>query len=103
MKKEVEKVIGDILNDNADSIDVGEFTPVFEVALKDGVATDVLDAFYEADVSPVPTEQLFAALKKHYIDNNSALTSEERSAKAKFIQYLINKYQISIFESMLNN
>ena len=76
---------------------------MFEVALKDGVATDVLDAFYEADVSPVPTEQLFDVLKEHYIDNNSKLTPEEKSAKEKFIQYLINKYQISIFESIMNN
>ena len=27
----------------------------------------------------------------------------EKLAKAKFIQYLINKYQISIFESIMNN
>ena len=99
MNKKVSKII----NDNEDNIDNNNFSPVLKEALGQGVVNDILNSIYEADVSPVPTEQLFAALKKHYIDNNSALTAEEKSAKAKFIQYLINKYQISIFESILNN
>ena len=97
MKKE----IIDIIHKNEDNIDANEFLQPLEIALKEGVAPELLDVF-SSDV-PVPTEQLFAALKKHYIDNNSKLTPEEKSAKAKFIQYLINKYQISIFESILNN
>ena len=91
----------DIIHKNEDNIDANEFIPPLEAALKNSVAPELLDVF-GSDV-PVPTEQLFAALKKHYIDNNSKLTPEEKSAKAKFIQYLINKYQISIFESILNN
>ena len=97
MKKE----IIDIIHKNEDNIDANEFIPPLEAALKNSVAPELLDVFGN-DV-PVPTEQLFAALKKHYIDNNPALTPEEKEAKTKFIQYLINKYQISIFESMLNN
>ena len=97
MKKE----IIDIIHKNEDNIDANEFLQPLEIALKEGVAPELLDVF-GSDV-PVPTEQLFAALKKHYIDNNSKLTPEEKSEKAKFIQYLINKYQISIFESILNN
>ena len=99
MKKEVQNII----EDNVDLFDNEKFAPAFERALLDGVATDLLNHLDEADVSPVPTEQLFDVLKKHYIDKNSKLTTEEKSAKAKFIQYLINKYQISIFESILNN
>ena len=99
MKKEVQKII----EDSVDLFDNEKFAPAFERALIDSVATDLLNHLYEADVSPVPTEQLFDVLKKHYIDNNSKLTMEEKATKAKFIQYLINKYQISIFESMLNN
>ena len=91
----------DIIHKNEDNIDANKFKPPLEAALKNSVAPELLDVF-GSDV-PVPTEQLFAALKKHYIDNNSKLTPEEKSAKAKFIQYLINKYQISIFESILNN
>ena len=97
------KIVAKIINDNEDNIDNNNFSPVLKEALGQGVVNDILNCFYEADVSPVPTEQLFAALKKHYIDNNPTLTAEEKSAKAKFIQYLINKYQISIFESILNN
>ena len=97
MKKE----IIDIIHKNEDNIDANEFIPPLEAALKNSVAPELLDVF-GSDV-PVPTEQLFAALKKHYIDNNSKLTAEEKSAKEKFIQYLINKYQISIFESIMNN
>ena len=97
------KIVAKIINDNEDNIDNNNFSPVLKEALGQGVVNDILNSFYEADVSPVPTEQLFDVLKKHYIDNNSKLTTEEKSAKATFIQYLINKYQISIFESILNN
>ena len=97
MKKE----IIDIIHKNEDNIDANEFLQPLEIALKEGVAPGLLDVF-GSDV-PVPTEPLFAALKKHYIDNNSKLTTEEKATKEKFIQYLINKYQISIFESILNN
>ena len=91
----------DIIHKNEGNIDANEFLQPLEIALKEGVAPELLDVFGN-DV-PVPTEQLFAALKKHYIDNNSKLTTDEKTEKAKFIQYLINKYQISIFESILNN
>ena len=97
------KIVAKIINDNEDNIDNNNFSPVLKEALGQGVVNDILNSFYEADVTPVPTEQLFASLKKHYIDNNSTLTAEQKSEKSKFIQYLINKYQISIFESMLNN
>ena len=97
MKKE----IIDIIHKNENNIDANEFKPPLEAALKNSVASELLDVF-GSDV-PVPTEQLFDVLKKHYIDNNPALTAEEKEAKTKFIQYLINKYQISIFESVVNN
>ena len=89
----------DIIHKNEDNIDANEFIPPLEAALKNSVASELLDVF-GSDV-PVPTEQLFDVLKKHYIDNNSTLTSEQKSEKSKFIQYLINKYQICIFESMM--
>ena len=98
MKKEVKSII----ENNIDHIDANEFIPPFESALKATVATDLLDVFYEADVA-VATEQMFAALKKHYIDSNTTLTETEKGNKEKFMQYLINRYQISIFESMLKS
>ena len=91
----------DIIHKNEDNIDANEFLQPLETALKEGVASELLDVF-GSDV-PVPTEQLFDVLKEHYIDNNSKLTTEEKATKEKFIQYLINKYQISIFESIAKN
>ena len=96
MKKEVQI----ILEDNAHLFDEGNFTTAFESALNSNVATDLLDNLYEADVS-APTEQLTTVLKKHYIDNNPTLTPKEKVEKETFIQYLINRYQISIFESVM--
>ena len=77
-------------------------TPAFVDALQEGVADDMLDELNKLGIV-VPTEQLTKALKEYYIDNNSKLTTEEKATKEKFIQYLINKYQISIFESIANN
>ena len=51
----------------------------------------------------IPTEVLTRILKEYYIDNNSKLSAEEKAGKSKFIQYLINQYQISIFESIMNS
>ena len=97
LKAEVKK----ILQENKANLQNEDYAPLFKDALTAGVLNEVLDAI--GTKREVPTELLTKALKEYYIDNNSALTSEERSAKAKFIQYLINKYQISIFESILNN
>ena len=97
LKAEVKK----ILQENKANLQNEDYAPLFKDALPAGVLSEVLDAI--GTKREVPTELLTKALKEYYIDNNSALTSEERSAKAKFIHYLINKYQISIFESMLNN
>lgn len=97
LKAEVKK----ILQENKANLQNEDYAPLFKDALAVGVLNEVLDAI--GTKREVPTELLTKALKEYYIDNNSALTSEERSAKAKFIQYLINKYQISIFESILSN
>ena len=77
-------------------------TLVFVDALAEGVADDMLNELNKLGII-VPIEQLAKALKEYYIDNNPKLPAEEKLSKAKFIQYLINKYQISIFESILNN
>ena len=98
MKKEVQ----DIIKANVDHIDADELVPVFNSALELSVATDLLDVFCDGDVA-VPPEQLFESLKKHYIDSNPALSPAEKEAKTKIIQYLINRYQISIFESMMKS
>ena len=98
MKTEVENIIKSHLN----SIDANEFSSVFEMALMDGVAMNMLDNFFEADIS-VPTEQLREVLKKNYIDDNPTLSPKEKHEKAMFIQYLINRYQISIFESVMKS
>ena len=98
MKKEVQNII----EANVDQIDADELVPVFNSALEVSVATDLLDVFYEADVAVAP-EQMFAALKKYYIDSNTTLTETEKANKAKSMQYLINRYQISIFDSMLKS
>ena len=97
LKAEVKK----ILQENKANLQNEDYAPLFKDALPAGVLSEVLDAI--GTKREVPTELLTKALKEYYIDNNSALTSEERSAKAKFIHYLINKYQISIFESIMNN
>ena len=97
LKAEVKK----ILQENKANLQNEDYAPLFKDALAVGVLNEVLDAI--GTKREVPTELLTKALKEYYIDNNSALSAEERSAKAKFIQYLINKYQISIFESILNN
>ena len=97
LKAEVKK----ILQENKANLQNEDYAPLFKDALAVGVLNEVLDAI--GTKREVPTELLTKALKEYYIDNNSALTSEERSAKAKFIHYLINKYQISIFESIMNN
>ena len=97
LKAEVKK----ILQENKANLQNEDFAPLFKDALAAGVLNEVLDAI--GTKREVPTELLTKALKEYYIDNNSALSAEEKSAKAKFIQYLINKYQISIFESILNN
>ena len=77
-------------------------TPAFVDALQEGAADDMLDELNKLGIV-VPTEQLTKALKEYYVDNNPKLLAEEKLAKAKFIQYLINKYQISIFESIAKN
>ena len=77
-------------------------TPVFFDALQEGVEDDMMNELNKLGIV-VPIEQLTKALKEYYIDNNPKLSAEEKLAKAKFIQYLINKYQISIFESIANN
>ena len=97
LKAEVKK----ILQENKANLQDEDYAPLFKDALAAGVLNDVLDAI--GTKREVPTELLTKALKEYYIDNNFALTSEEKATKAKFIQYLINKYQISIFESILNN
>ena len=97
LKAEVKK----ILQENKANLQNEDYAPLFKDALAVGVLNEVLDAI--GTKREVPTELLTKALKEYYIDNNSALTPEEKSEKLKFIQYLINKYQISIFESMLNN
>ena len=98
MKSEVKNII----ENNIDHIDANEFTPPFDAALKLSVPADLLDAFYAAGVA-VPTEQLFTALVGHYLVDSTALTAKEKSEKAILMQYLINRYQISIFESMLKS
>ena len=90
-----------ILQENKTNLQNEDYAPLFKDALPAGVLSDVLDLI--GTKREIPTELLTKALKEYYIDNNSALTAEEKSAKAKFIQYLINKYQISIFESIMNN
>ena len=97
LKAEVKK----ILQENKANLQNEDYAPLFKDALPAGVLSEVLDAI--GTKREVPTELLTKALKEYYIDNNTALSAEEKSAKAKFIQYLINKYQISIFESILNN
>ena len=90
-----------ILNENKANIDDNNFVTVFEEALKQGVANDVLAIFYEAGLS-VPINQLADALKKHYIDNNPSIPLKEKSEKEKLMEHLINRYQISIFEFIMN-
>ena len=97
LKAEVKK----ILQENKANLQNEDYAPLFKDALAVGVLNEVLDAI--GTKREVPTELLTQALKEYYIYNNPDLTSEEKSAKAKFIHYLINKYQISIFESILNN
>lgn len=78
----------------------------YYTTLKDGlvagVLSDVLDVLNNTPAN-IPTEVLTQILKEYYIDNNSNLSAEEKAEKSKFIQYLINKYQISIFESIMNS
>ena len=67
-----------------------------------GWGSDVL-AVLSNTLGNIPTEVLTRILKEYYIDNNSKLSAEEKAGKSKFIQYLINQYQISIFESIMNS
>ena len=78
----------------------------YYTTLKDGLVAGVLSdvlAVLSNTPANIPTEVLTQILKEYYIDNNSNLSAEEKAEKSKFIQYLINKYQISIFESIAKN
>ena len=79
---------------------------IYITTLKDGLAegflSDVLAALNHTPAN-IPTEVLTQILKEYYIDNNSNLSAEEKAEKSEFIQYLINQYQISIFESIMNS
>ena len=67
-----------------------------------GGVSDVLAVLSNTPAN-IPTEVLTQILKEYYIDNNSNLSAEEKAEKSEFIQYLINQYQISIFESIMNS
>ena len=97
LKKDLDPIVKRIIEENIDSIEKGDCKKAFDEALKNGVESELLDAFYEAEIS-VSTSQVQKALDEYYSNNCANLSKAEKEKKVRDLQYLINKTQISAFK-----
>lgn len=71
-------------------IDEGDFSAIFDEAIKEGLGEDLLDLFYDSGV-PVPPETIAKSLADFYVFNQ---TNKDQAA------YIFNKYLIVVAKLM---
>ena len=97
LNKDLDPIVKRIIEENIDSIEKDDFKKAFDEALKNGVESELLDAFYEAEIS-VSTSQVQKALDEYYSNNCVNLSKAEKDKKVRDLEYLINKAQIAAFK-----
>ena len=75
----------ELVEKHIEKIDEADFSEIFDEAIKEGLAEDLLDLFHDANVS-VPPEQLAKALSNAYVTKNS---DKEKAT------YIFNKHLIA--------
>lgn len=85
---ELNKMVAEIIKNNADRINADDFTPVVWEALEKGVAVELLEAFNEAGIIP-EHEQILGALKKCYLDR-STLPQDKKDEIERRLKHMAN-------------
>ena len=90
--------VKNLIEQHINEVDAERFDAIVEEAIRAGVLNELLDAFYEADISIPPhviTKQICQVSLK-----DTASSAEDLARSKDRFRYLINKHQLVIAETL---